>query len=98
MVAQWVATRRDIPVAWLTPLARVGPSAPERQPLIEPLTARELAVLAELPTMKSNSEIASESYVSVNTVKTHLKGVYRKLDVSNRRDAVRRSRALGLIP
>ncbi|MFZ0530149.1 MAG: LuxR C-terminal-related transcriptional regulator, partial [Propionicimonas sp.] len=73
------------------------PSAPEPQPLIEPLTARELAVLAELATMKSNSEIAAGSYVSVNTVKAHLKGVYRKLDVSNRRDAVRRARALGLL-
>ncbi len=81
-----------------TRLARGGPSAPEPQPLIEPLTARELAVLAELPTMKSNSEIAAESYVSVNTVKAHLKGAYRKLDVSNRRDAVRRARDLGLIP
>jgi LuxR family maltose regulon positive regulatory protein len=79
-------------------LARGGPAAPEPQPLIEPLTARELAVLAELPTMKSNSEIATESYVSVNTVKAHLKGAYRKLDVSNRRDAVRRARDLGLIP
>ena len=82
----------------MTRLAQGGPAAPEPQPLIEPLTARELAVLAELPTMKSNSEIAAESYVSVNTVKAHLKGAYRKLDVSNRRDAVRRARDLGLIP
>ena len=79
-------------------LAQGGSAAPEPQPLIEPLTARELAVLAELPTMKSNSEIADESYVSVNTVKAHLKGAYRKLDVSNRRAAVRRARDLGLIP
>ena len=48
--------------------------------------------------MKSNSEIATESYVSVNTIKAHLKGAYRKLDVTNRRDAVRRARDLGLIP
>ena len=92
-------TRTDAFAAGLaTRLAQAGPSAPEPQPLIEPLTARELAVLAELPTMKSNSEIATESYVSVNTVKAHLKGAYRKLDVSNRRDAVRRARDLGLIP
>ena len=82
-------------VTWL---GQGGPAAPEPQPLIEPLTARELAVLAELPTMKSNSEIATEAFVSVNTVKAHLKGAYRKLDVSNRRDAVRRARDLGLIP
>ena len=82
----------------VTRLAQGMPAAPEPPPLIEPLTARELAVLAELPTMKSNSEIAAESYVSVNTIKAHLKGAYRKLDVSNRRDAVRRARDLGLIP
>jgi LuxR family maltose regulon positive regulatory protein len=82
----------------VTRLAQGRPAAPEPPPLIEPLTARELAVLAELPTMKSNSEIATESYVSVNTIKAHLKGAYRKLDVTTRRDAVRRGRDLGLIP
>jgi LuxR family maltose regulon positive regulatory protein len=84
--------------ALMTRLAHGKPTAPEPTPLIEPLTARELAVLAELPTMKSNSEIATESYVSINTVKAHLKSAYRKLDVRNRRDAVRRARDLGLIP
>lgn len=94
-----VAARTDgLAKEFAARLARGGPSSPEPQPLIEPLTARELAVLAELPTMKSNTEIATESYVSVNTVKAHLKGVYRKLNVSSRRDAVRRARDLGLIP
>jgi LuxR family maltose regulon positive regulatory protein len=66
-------------------------------PLLEPLTDRELAVLRFLPTMMSNTEIASEMFVSVNTVKTHLKHVYRKLDVADRRDAVRRGRELRLL-
>lgn len=69
----------------------------EPDPLIEPLTERELAVLAELPTWKSNAEIAAEFYVSINTVKTHLHHLFRKLDVTNRRAAVRRARELGLI-
>jgi LuxR family maltose regulon positive regulatory protein len=66
-------------------------------PLLEPLSDRELAVLRFLPTMMSNSEIASEMFVSVNTVKTHLKHVYRKLDVTDRREAVRRGRELHLL-
>ncbi|MFD6176020.1 MULTISPECIES: LuxR C-terminal-related transcriptional regulator [unclassified Isoptericola] len=70
-----------------------GPPAP-----LEPLTARELAVLATLPTMASNVEIAEELFVSVNTVKAHLKALYRKLGVGSRRDAVRQGRRLGLLP
>ena len=70
---------------------------PNGDPLLEPLSERELAVLRFLPTMMSNAEIASEMFVSVNTVKTHLKHIYRKLDVSERRDAVRRGRDLRLL-
>ncbi len=61
-------------------------------PLPEPLSEREEAVLRCLPTMMSNREIAGELYVSVNTVKTHLKHIYRKLDAADRRAAVRRAR------
>jgi LuxR family maltose regulon positive regulatory protein len=64
----------------------------------EPLSAREQAVLRYLPTMMSNKEIAGELLVSVNTVKTHLKSIYRKLDAPSRREAVQRARALGLVP
>ena len=66
-------------------------------PLLEPLSDRELTVLRYLPTMMSNAEIAAEMFVSVNTVKTHLKHVYRKLDVTDRRDCVRRGRELRLL-
>ncbi|ONH30939.1 LuxR C-terminal-related transcriptional regulator [Pseudofrankia asymbiotica] len=61
------------------------------------LSERELAVLSYLPTMLTTAEIAAELYVSVNTVKTHLKSIYRKLDVARRRDAVHRARALHLL-
>jgi LuxR family maltose regulon positive regulatory protein len=47
--------------------------------------------------MKSNAEIAEEYFVSVNTVKAHLKSLYRKLDVDSRRAAVHRARDLGLL-
>jgi LuxR family transcriptional regulator, maltose regulon positive regulatory protein len=65
--------------------------------LHESLSAREVAVLRFLPTMMSNGEIAAELFVSVNTVKTHLKAIYRKLDVPDRREAVRRARELELL-
>jgi len=74
-----------------------APTSAEPAPLTEPLTGRELTMLAELPTMKSNAEIAAELFVSVNTVKAHLKGLYRKLDVDSRRAAVHRARDLGLL-
>ena len=70
---------------------------PTGHPLLEPLSDREVVVLRFLPTMMSNAEIASEMFVSVNTVKTHLKHVYRKLDVSDRRAAVVRGRDLRLL-
>ncbi|WP_261560169.1 response regulator transcription factor, partial [Frankia tisae] len=68
-----------------------GPAAGDR------LSDRELAVLSYLPTMLTTAEIAAELYVSVNTVKTHLKSIYRKLDVPRRRDAVHRARELHLL-
>ncbi len=68
-----------------------GPGAGDR------LSDRELAVLSYLPTMLTTAEIAAELFVSVNTVKTHLKSIYRKLDVPRRRDAVHRARELRLL-
>jgi LuxR family maltose regulon positive regulatory protein len=69
----------------------------DQRAIVETLTERELTVLRYLPTMLSNREIAAEMYFSVNTVKTHLKSIYRKLDVTRRRDAVDRARALSII-
>lgn len=63
----------------------------------EPLTERELTVLRYLQSILSNVEIASELSLSVNTVKTHVRSIYRKLNTTRRRDAVRRARELHLI-
>jgi LuxR family maltose regulon positive regulatory protein len=66
-------------------------------PMLEPLSEREEAILRYLPTTLSNREIASELFVTTNTVKTHLRSIYRKLDVARRRDAVERARELRLM-
>lgn len=64
---------------------------------VEALTDQEQAVLGFLPTLMSNREIASAMHLSVNTVKTHVKAVYRKLGVERRRNAVVRARQLELL-
>jgi LuxR family maltose regulon positive regulatory protein len=79
----------------LEPAAMSGPALTE--PLAEPLTEREAMVLRYLRSMLSIAEIASMLSVSANTIKTHVRHVYRKLGVSRRRDAVRRARELRLL-
>jgi LuxR family maltose regulon positive regulatory protein len=63
----------------------------------EELTDRELAVLRLLPTTLSLREIGGTLYVSHNTVKSHCRSIYRKLDASGRGEAVDRARRLGLL-
>ena len=53
------------------------------------LTEREIAILTELASGKSNDEIAKELWVTQQTVKFHLTNVYRKLGVANRTEAIR---------
>jgi LuxR family maltose regulon positive regulatory protein len=65
--------------------------------LAEPLSERELEVLRLLTTHLSSTDIAQELVVSVNTVRSHVKSVYGKLDVHTREDAVRRAQELGLL-
>ncbi len=84
------------------PAAAVLPARPdlagEAAPLIiERLSVREHEVLRHLSGMLSTAEIATEMYISVNTVKTHLRSIYRKLSAGHRNEAVRRARQLELI-
>lgn len=65
--------------------------------LIEQLTARELAVLRYLPTNRSQRDIAAELFVSLNTVKTHCRAIYRKLGVGDRKAAVQAARDVHLL-
>ena len=72
----------------------------ERAPIafVEPLTYRELEVLRLLPTHRTLAEIGEELYVSVNTVKYHVKAIYRKLGAENRADAVTIAKDCDLVP
>jgi LuxR family transcriptional regulator, maltose regulon positive regulatory protein len=63
-----------------------------------PLTERELAVLRLLPSRLSTREIGRELYVSANTVRTHVRSIYRKLGVTSRATAVTHARQLRLLP
>lgn len=74
-----------------------GAVVPLTQLLIEPLTERELEILRLLPSYLSSTEIARELYISANTVRSHIKSIYDKLDVHNRADAVERARELHLL-
>jgi LuxR family maltose regulon positive regulatory protein len=66
-------------------------------PAIQPLTEREREVLQHVARLLDTTEIASEMYISINTVKSHIKSIHRKLASSRRSDAVRRARELQLI-
>jgi LuxR family transcriptional regulator, maltose regulon positive regulatory protein len=77
----------------------VPPSGQEQAAVlaVEPLTEREREVLRHVSGMLNTAEVASEMYISVNTVKSHLKSIYRKLAAAHRGEAVRRARQLELI-
>ena len=78
--------------------AHAQPSAPgPRRSLEEPLSERELEVLRLLAQGRRNGEIARDLVVSENTVKAHVKHIYRKLGVADRVQAANRGRELGLL-
>jgi LuxR family maltose regulon positive regulatory protein len=83
----------NLPAGEKNPVLRVsGLTSP-----LEPLTESELRVLRYLPTDLSTREIADELYLSVHTIKTHVKHLYAKLDAHSRREAVKRARERGLL-
>ncbi|HWD46899.1 MAG TPA: LuxR C-terminal-related transcriptional regulator [Actinomycetota bacterium] len=87
-----LARLRDTAGATASPVPAAAAAA-----LIEPLSEREQVVLRYLPSTLSAGEIADELFVSLNTVKTHIRSIYRKLDTNRRWDTVRRARQLQLL-
>ncbi len=81
----------------LRPVSASAPTTAVTGNLTERLTEREAIVLRYLPTMLKAGEIADDLFVSVNTVKAHLRAIYRKLGVANRREAVEKARVAGLL-
>jgi LuxR family maltose regulon positive regulatory protein len=67
------------------------------QPIIAPLSGRELEVLRLIAAGKSNQEIANELVIALGTVKRHIFNIYNKLDVKNRTECVARARVLHLL-
>jgi LuxR family transcriptional regulator, maltose regulon positive regulatory protein len=78
-------------------LSRNGLDAVPAGSAIPPLTDREMTVLRYLQGTLSHVEIAALLYISVNTVKTHVKNIYSKLGTTRRKDAIRRGRELRLL-
>jgi LuxR family maltose regulon positive regulatory protein len=76
---------------------RPAPPAAEFWSPLEPLSDSEIRVLRYLPTNLTAPEIASELYVSINTVRTHMRHLYEKFGTHTRADTVARGRALGLL-
>jgi LuxR family maltose regulon positive regulatory protein len=70
---------------------------PETEDLVESLSERELEVLYLMAAGMRNKEIAAKLFISLNTVKTHLKNINSKLDVTNRTQAVARAKELGFM-
>jgi LuxR family transcriptional regulator, maltose regulon positive regulatory protein len=84
------------------PAVAAPPARPDGVPtggsqLGQSLSAKELEVLEHLAALLTTEEIASAMFISVNTVKTHVRSILRKLAVSRRNQAVRRARQLGLV-
>jgi len=82
---------------WLTGEQRAATARTRQEGLIEPLTDRELTILRLLPAPRTLRELASDLFVTPNTLKTHLRAIYRKLGAESREEAVIRARERGLI-
>ena len=97
--------RLQAPAAWLSPSSTAQPrpdghrtaARPEVSQVIQDLSDREMEVLQHLAGMLSTAEIAATMFISVNTVRTHIRSILRKLAVSRRNQAVRRARERGLL-
>jgi ATP/maltotriose-dependent transcriptional regulator MalT len=90
------ATRPSLPPAAPPGSAAEPTPVPPAESLPEPLSERELEVLALLATGRSNREIADTLVLSIGTVKAHTNSIYRKLAVRNRTEAIARARSLAI--
>jgi DNA-binding NarL/FixJ family response regulator len=73
------------------------PARPGAQPLVEPLSERELEILAIMATGATNREIAGQLYIAEGTVKNHVTNILGKLDARDRTQAVLKAQQLGIL-
>jgi LuxR family transcriptional regulator, maltose regulon positive regulatory protein len=98
-----IRTDPDIAVraAWLRPehnsVPRGQPVQADTPRVDQALSDKELEVLRHLSSLLTTEEIAATMFISVNTVKTHIRGILRKLSVTRRNEAVRRARELNIV-
>jgi DNA-binding NarL/FixJ family response regulator len=93
LAAQMAADQSDAAADTLV----LEPRERAQEGLAAPLSPRELAVLDCLPSRMRNEDIAAELFITVNTLKTHLRSIYQKLGVENRAQAIRRATEFGLL-
>lgn len=84
------------PGSWHRPGSR--PPTAHAPIVVEPLTQKEMEVLGHLAELLTTEEIAATMFVSVNTIRTHVRNILRKLAVSRRNEAIRRARELHILP
>lgn len=89
--------RRALEDDYAGPPAAAVSDGTSAQPLVEPLSERELEVLRLLADGGSNREVSRDLHVALGTVKAHAANIYRKLEARNRAEAVARARKLGLL-
>ncbi|NCF67960.1 MAG: hypothetical protein GWP61_18495 [Chloroflexi bacterium] len=77
---------------------KLGRDAQSRQPLIEPLSPRELEVLQLIAEGYTNREIGDQLFLALDTVKGHNRRIYSKLGVRNRTQAIYKARSLKILP
>jgi LuxR family transcriptional regulator, maltose regulon positive regulatory protein len=93
----WLGPAERVSAAGRTRRRPLPPVLEDAAPVLEELTPRELEVLGHLAELLSTEEIAEAMFVSVNTIRTHVRSILRKLGVPRRNAAVRRARELDLI-
>ena len=77
--------------------AHTQSQSPIYNPMVEPLSARELEVLRLIASGKSNAEVARTLVIAISTVKTHTNSMFGKLQVTSRTQAIARARDLQLL-
>jgi predicted ATPase/DNA-binding CsgD family transcriptional regulator len=91
-------TTVDEIIEYLSDIVKIEPSIPKPQPLIEPLTPRELEVLCLVVEGLTNPQIGDRLYISTGTVRVHVRNIREKLNAKSKVDAAVKARDLGLCP